>query len=126
MKIIRFEDFKYIPASHEDPNDPGCVKKVLLASNDLVFGQVQMINWAKIPTRRSFAPHLHQDMQEIFIILSGKIKIKVDSEEDFLERGDAIVVEIGKVHQMENVSDVDAEYLALGISTQKGGKTVNI
>lgn len=124
MKIIKAKNTKFIPASHEDPNNPGALKKVLLTNNDLVFGQVMMINWAKIPVGRTFTPHLHQDMQEVFIILSGKVKIKVGNDEDSLEKGDAVVVEIGKVHQMENFSEEEVDYIALGISTQKGGETV--
>ena len=124
MKIIRLNKLNYEPSSHEDPKSPGALKKVMLAKDDLVPGRVQMINWAKIPARKSFAGHYHEDMEEIFIILSGKVKITVGKEKEVVERGDLVVVPASMVHIMENLTDDDVEYLAIGVSGQKGGKTV--
>lgn len=86
MKIIRFNSLDYTAASHEDPVDPGALKKVLLKWDDLPAGRWQMINWAKIPHGKSFAPHFHEAMVEIFIILSGQVKAKVDQKEEVLEK----------------------------------------
>jgi len=124
MKIIRFDKIKYIPASHENPKDPGVLKKILANKKDLLTGQLQMINWAKLLPNKTFVSHYHQDMQEIFIILSGQAKFIIDEEEKTVKRGDVIIVPIKKLHSMKNKTNKEIEYIVMGIATNKGGKTV--
>lgn len=124
MKIVRFKKLKYVPASHEDPKKPSVLKKVLLTNQDLIAGKIQMINWAKLPVEKTFAAHYHQDMQEIFIIITGRAKMITDDEEIIVEKGDTVVVPVGAIHAMTNLGKVDVEYLAIGVSWQKGGQTV--
>lgn len=126
MKIVKFKDLDFIPASHEDPKDPGALKKVLLKRDDIPAGRIQMINWAKIPKGKSFAPHFHEKMIEVFIIMSGKVKVKIDKEEQILEKGDMVIAKEGQTHTMTNLSDEDVDYFAMGVITSEGGKTVNI
>ncbi len=126
MKIIKFQDLEFIPASHENSNNPGALKKVLLKRDDLPAGRIQMINWAKIPKGKSFAPHYHESMIEVFIMISGKVKAKIDDEEDILEKGDMVIAKEGQIHTMTNLSDEDVEYFAMGIVTAEGGKSVNV
>lgn len=126
MHIIRFKDKEYIPSSHEDFETPGVLKKILIKREDLINGQLQMINRARLLPGRSFNKHYHEDMEEIFIMLNGKVKIIVDNEEDYLQEGDTIIVPVGKTHQMINETDKDIYYLAIGVSTDKKGKTVRV
>lgn len=126
MKIVRFADLSFIPASHEDPKDPGALKKILLKKDDLPEGRIQMVNWAKIPKGKTFAAHYHEKMFEIFIILSGKVRVKIDQDEETLEKGDMVVVKEGQVHEFESVSNEDVDYLAMGVTTSENGKTINI
>lgn len=124
MKIIRFQKLKFIPASHENKKSPGVWKKVLFEKEDFVKGPIPMINWAKLPVAKAFEPHYHQDMQEVFIIIKGRAKIKIEKEEAILKKGDAVMIPIAKVHTMENVGREAVEYLVIGISLNKGGKTI--
>jgi mannose-6-phosphate isomerase-like protein (cupin superfamily) len=124
MKIIRSGQSQFIPASHENPKSPGVLKKVLLQQDDLVDGKVQIINWAFLPVAKSFRAHYHEDMEEIFIILKGMAMISIDKEEAVLEKEDVVVVPIGKVHEMRNIGEEEVEYIVVGISEGKGGKTV--
>jgi mannose-6-phosphate isomerase-like protein (cupin superfamily) len=126
MTIIRGSKIDYVPASHENPNDPGVLKKVLAKRNDLIKGRMQMINWAYLPVGKEFEPHYHEDMQEVFIILSGKVRIHVDDDSDELRKGDAVIIPVRAIHQMKNISDEAVEYIALGISTESGGQTINV
>lgn len=126
MKIIRFDDLQFVPASHEDPQNPGVLKKVLLKKEDLLAGRIEMVNWAKLPVGRSFKPHYHEDMEEVFIILNGQAKIKIGNEEEILNEGDAVIIPMGKIHGMENISQEDVDYIALGVSLEKGGRTINV
>ena len=59
MQIVRGDEIEYTPASHEDPADPGVFKRVLATKFDLLVGLVQMVNWARLPTGKSFRKHFH-------------------------------------------------------------------
>lgn len=124
MNIIRSHEREYIPASHENPDAPGVLKKVLLRRDELIQGGVQMINWALLPRGNAFQPHYHEDMEEIFIIIKGTARITIDNEEEMLSAGDTVVIPVRSVHVMEAAGEDDVEYIALGISQGKGGKTV--
>lgn len=127
MKKIVFRDLPFIPASHEDPKDPGALKKILFDKMDFSRnGKIQMVNWAILKKGKSFAPHYHEDMDEVFIIISGKVRMRVDKEEEMLGKGDAVLVPIRAIHQMKNIGEMDVNYLVIGISLGKGGKTVTI
>lgn len=124
MKIIRGSDISFVPASHEDPSNPGVLKRVLASRDELIDGRIQMINWARLPARSAFQLHFHEDMEEFFIILSGKVEMTVNGQANNLTAGDAILIAPREVHTMRNLTDEDLDYIVLGISTEEGGKTV--
>ena len=126
MHIIRSSELQYIPATHEDQQNPGSLKKVLAKRADIEDGSIQMINWALLPAGKSFEAHYHQDMEEVFIILSGKVEITIEKELETLTKGDLVIIPIKAVHQMENIGEVDVEYIAIGISKKGKGKTVSV
>jgi len=124
LQIIRSNDIDFVPAGHEDPKNPGVWKKVLFRKVDLQAGRVQMINWARLPPGNTFAPHYHEDMQEVFVIIQGTAEATVSGEAVTLQPGDAILIDAREVHEMSNPGSGDVEYLALGISSGTGGRTV--
>ena len=124
MKTITSATLPFVPAAHENPLSPGVLKKVLLEKADLQPGRIQMVNWASLAVGRQFARHYHEDMQEIFIIVQGEAEITVGTETVTLHRGDAVVIDPREVHQMQNAGTEVVEYLAIGITSQAGGKTV--
>jgi mannose-6-phosphate isomerase-like protein (cupin superfamily) len=130
MKVIRSADKTYVPASHENPLAPGVWKKVLFARDELQpgavlqSGNVQMINWARLPAGSNFAAHYHEDMQEVFIIVAGEAEMAVSGETMVLGRGDAIAIDAREVHVMSNRGSVDVEYVVVGITGNRGGKTI--
>ena len=124
MKIVRWKDSEFIAASHEAQSSPGALKKVLVSRPDISGDTVQMVNWARLPKGRGFNAHYHEDMQELFVIINGRVRLIVDGQEHTLEAGDAVLIEAGAVHRMENISRHDVDYLVLGVSSGKGGKTV--
>jgi quercetin dioxygenase-like cupin family protein len=113
-----------VPASHEDPVDPGVLKQILFRRENLEPGRIQMINWSTLLPGRSFRGHYHEDMDEIFIILNGKVEISVGEEKETLGKGDAVVIPEGSVHVMKNLTDNEASYIAIGIARNRGGRTV--
>ena len=124
MRIIRGSAIQFIPASHEDQERPGVLKRVLATRDELIDGRVQMINWASLPAGSAFRSHYHEDMEEVFIILTGKVEMTVDGVANELSTGDAIVVAPHEIHAMRNLTDSDLEYIVMGISTGQGGKTI--
>lgn len=124
MKVIRFQSINYKPASHEDPNDPGVYKKILVKRNAIQDGHLQMINWAKIPVGKSFAKHYHQDLQEVFIIISGMGHIVVDDQQAELKPGDVVVIDPHEKHSMKNTGEDLLEYIVIGVAVGQEGKTV--
>ena len=126
MKIIKNNDSEFVPASHENPLDPGCLKKVLLKRDDIDPGQIQMINWSLLLKNKSFEKHYHEDMLEIFIIISNQATIFVDDKKEIMTKGDTVIVNPKEVHQMINETDIDTEYLAIGIALGTTGKTINV
>jgi mannose-6-phosphate isomerase-like protein (cupin superfamily) len=124
MKIIRFSDETFTPASHENPASPGVLKKVLVKKADLQPGSLQMINWAVMPIGKQFAKHYHEDMQEAFVIMQGSAEITVDGETAVLNAGDTVLIAAREVHQMQNICNREVTYLALGVASGAGGRTV--
>ncbi len=124
MKIIRLHNVPRVPASHEDSADPGVLKQVLFRRDDLASGRIQMINWSTLLPGKSFRPHYHEAMDEVFIILDGEVEITIGDETQRLGKGDAVVVPENAVHSMRNLTDREVPYIALGIARREGGKTV--
>ena len=112
------------PASHEDARNPGSLKRVLFRKDELSSGHVQMVNWACLPASKSFRIHYHQDMDEIFVIITGEVEITVADERAALGPGDAVLIPMKAAHRMVNTGSVDVEYIVIGISRGTGGKTV--
>ena len=124
MHVIRGNEIEFEAASHEDPKNPGVIKRVLARNKDLIKGQVQMVNWARLPKGKSFQPHYHEDMQEVFILMGGPVAMFVNGHSVELNQGDAILVDPGEIHRMTNLSKTDVDYIVFGISTGEGGETV--
>lgn len=115
----------YVAASHEDPADPGSLKRVLFTLKDFPKSHIlQMINWAKIEPGKSFRTHYHEDMDEVFIIMKGSATILVDGMAEAVGVGDAMLITAGSRHRMENRSDSVVEYLVIGVSQDNDGKTI--
>lgn len=124
MKIIRSKDMQFVPASHEDPKNPGVLKKVIVKKDDVIQGHLQMVNWSLQKTGKSIESHYHENLDEIYIILSGRGEITVDGETEIVEKGDTIIIPHGAVHTMQNQGTEDIEFIALGIAGDRDGKTV--
>ncbi|MCA9057790.1 MAG: cupin domain-containing protein [Planctomycetaceae bacterium] len=126
MQYISSAASPFVPASHEDPRNPGVLKRVIATATQLQYGQVQMLNWASLPAGRSFQPHYHEDMQEVFVLLTGQVQMTVNGQCVEMNAGDTVIVEPREVHVMTNSGDAPAEYLVFGISSGQGGRTINI
>jgi mannose-6-phosphate isomerase-like protein (cupin superfamily) len=126
MKVIKTVNITFVPASHEDLQDPGVLKKVLFKREEITSGWIQMINWCKLLPKRSFEAHFHETMDEIFIITNGRVLMKAGDESVELSSGDAVYIPEKTIHTMDNLHSSTTEYIAIGIAKKEGGKSVNV
>jgi mannose-6-phosphate isomerase-like protein (cupin superfamily) len=63
-------------------------------------------------------------MQEVFVMISGRVEMRVGDQRRDLGPGDTVIVDAGEVHQMTNSGDESAEYIVFGISSGRGGRTI--
>jgi len=124
MRYVAADSQNFVPASHEDPRNPGVLKRVIATQADLLCGQVMMVNWSRLPGNSAFQSHYHEDMQEVFVLISGYVRMTVDQQTVELRSGDTIIVEPREIHSMQNLQQSAAEYLVFGVSTESGGETV--
>lgn len=115
MRIIHLSDIPKVPASHEDPKVPGVLKQVLLRRDDIPTGRIQMVNWATLLPGRSFQPHEHRSMEEIYIMLSGTAILYIEKKEAVVRKGDTVVIPSKTVHSMTNTGSEPIEYIVIGV-----------
>jgi quercetin dioxygenase-like cupin family protein len=126
MNLIHLKDLEFIPASHENPKLPAVFKKLLYRLDPLSPRFLQMVNWANLRVGASFRPHFHQDMEEIFILLRGKARMRIEQEQAEVNSESVVVIPAGKIHELTNIGQEEVEYIVIGASQGKGGKTVVI
>jgi len=124
MKIVSGNKTAYIPASHEDRDHPQVWKKVLATKLDIPKGQLQMVNWAKLPVGKQFQKHYHEDMHEVFVMVQGKSEMIIENKKFQLTVGDAVIVQPHEVHLMKNCGTEEVLYVVFGIATGNDGKTI--
>jgi mannose-6-phosphate isomerase-like protein (cupin superfamily) len=124
VRFIPANNRPFVPASHEDPERPGVYRRMIVARDELLDGRVQMINWAHLPIGHSFRAHYHEDMEETFVIITGRCEMKVENTSYQLAPGDAIVVAAGEIHSMHNRGDEPVDYLVVGVAQGQNGRTV--
>jgi quercetin dioxygenase-like cupin family protein len=108
-------------------------KQVLFSWDKFPFpidGKLSMFNYAELAPGGWFSQHHHGGdgpgvgMAEVFYILSGEAKFKVNGKEHDVSSGTLVLLERDEVHSMKNKSDTKpVEYVVFGISNG-GGTTV--
>jgi quercetin dioxygenase-like cupin family protein len=124
IQIIRNQQIPFKPASHEDPNNPGAIKKVLLDRGYNLKGILCMVNWARMEVGHHFKAHYHEDMTEVFIIITGIAEISGTNYNEQVTEGDCIIVPMQTVHSMKNIGNTLLEYIVFGLANQGSGQTV--
>lgn len=124
MKIVRGIEVPQQTVAHESAATPSILKQVLATKNDLVPGQVMMINWSTLLPNGGFQSHYHEDMQEVFVIMSGRVEMTISDTAYELATGDAAIIDPKEIHSMKNLEAAPASFLVFGISQETGGKTV--
>jgi len=116
MKKISQKAIKWEPATHEDPNDPGVLKKVIVNHGEVdSASKLMMINLCMVPVGKTHKAHSHDTMEEIFYFTEGTGEVKIDNEIEKVGAGDRIIVPAKSIHQVKNLGNAELLYIGIGI-----------
>ena len=117
MKKVNQKDRDWEPGSHEDPQNPGVYKKVLVRRKEAdPKSKLMMFQLCKIPTKTTHVAHSHPTMDEIFYFTEGSGEIEVDGQKEKVVSGDRIIVPAGQVHQITNTGKIELKFMGLGVA----------
>jgi mannose-6-phosphate isomerase-like protein (cupin superfamily) len=71
----------------------------------------QSLAEARLPAGASTTPHYHPQTEEIYYILSGQGRMRIDAETSAVGPGDAVAIPPGRTHQITNVGDQPLVFL---------------
>jgi mannose-6-phosphate isomerase-like protein (cupin superfamily) len=88
----------------------GLVSRALLGGRDLPETRMT-VTWVEVAPGSEQRPHSHAP-EQVYVIVRGRGKIKVGSEERVVMEGDLIHIPPGTVHGIENPSDEVLTYVS--------------
>jgi uncharacterized cupin superfamily protein len=82
-------------------------------------------NWAfvdhlLIPAQSSVGRHYHQGVDEVYFVIKGKGRVRVNDEFADIAYGDAVPVRTGEIHSFEGAAPDGLEMVVYGIALEKG------
>lgn len=117
MKKINVSERVWEPAMHEDPKDPGVLKKVIVRHEEVSpTSKLMMINLSKVPVGKTHKAHSHKSMEEIFYFTEGEGEVRIEEEIETVGPGDRVIVPATSVHQVKNTGESELKYIGIGIS----------
>ena len=99
----------------KDPDDPG--------KEGAVMTHIDSFSRAYIESRCESVPTTHDDIQEVFYIVSGEGMLTAGGEKRHTREGDGIIVPPGVTHSLKNELDEPLELLILVESVSEGAET---
>jgi mannose-6-phosphate isomerase-like protein (cupin superfamily) len=82
-------------------------------------------NWAYVdhyvvPAGASIGAHVHNGVEEVYLVIAGEGAAKVNDETAPLKKGDAVPIKVKDVHSFENTGTADLEFIVYGVALEKG------
>jgi quercetin dioxygenase-like cupin family protein len=105
-RVLRSADAHWRPS-----NQMGVLNTDL--AKQLEAGSLGARLWRLAPGQAS-TWHRHRQEEELYLVLEGKGRVRVDEERLTLAAGDALLVEPGSMRQVFNDTDADALWLVVG------------
>jgi len=110
MKVIKIDDLPgWVPPNHYDM----FVRSIAGPSMGAKAINAGLARFE--PTGRA-DPHVHENAEQLFIVLKGKMMMKTEKEEVELGVGQAALVLPGEVHENYNLSEGITEYLTITVN----------
>ncbi|MEX2028199.1 MAG: cupin domain-containing protein [Candidatus Curtissbacteria bacterium] len=117
IKKVNQDERNWEPAAHEDPEDPGVWKKVIVKHDEVdPQSKLMMINLCKVPVDKTHKAHSHETMEEIFYFTDGVGEVRINDEFVEVSAGDRIIIPAKSVHQVKNTGKDELLYIGLGIA----------
>ena len=91
-----------------------------LFAHDVFATNFGFVDHAFVPPGRSVGYHRHDAIQEVYVIIDGSGRMKVDDEVGDVTRGDCIPNRIPGSHRIINHTDAPMEYLNFAVFLNKG------
>jgi mannose-6-phosphate isomerase-like protein (cupin superfamily) len=89
--------------------DSSEIREILAPRNSSIKNQ--SLAEARVLPGKSTEEHIHPKTEEIYYILNGKGRIRIDGEERDVIPGDGIAITPGMRHKVWNTGDVDLVFL---------------
>jgi mannose-6-phosphate isomerase-like protein (cupin superfamily) len=96
----------------------GTVRIVNILENAELYGKGRLFGVSIIPVGGSIGQHTHEGDFETYYILKGKARVNDNGTVAELGPGDMTQCADGHFHSIENIGDVDLEYLAVILYTR--------
>ncbi|MFB3778758.1 MAG: cupin domain-containing protein [Bryobacteraceae bacterium] len=82
-------------------------------------------NWAYVdyyvvPPGASIGPHVHNGVEEVYLVIAGEGSTQVNDESAPLKKGDAVPIRVKDVHSFANTGSTDLEFVVYGVALEKG------
>ena len=117
MKKVNEDNLWWEAAAHEDADDPGVLKKVIVSHDDVdPKSKLMMVNMSRVPVGKTHKLHSHESMEEIFYFTDGQGEVKVGDEIEPVKAGDRVIVPAGSLHSVKNTGSGELKYIGIGIS----------
>jgi mannose-6-phosphate isomerase-like protein (cupin superfamily) len=104
-----------------EPNLKGgrdTVRIIHILEKDRMFGKGRLFGVSIIPVGGSIGRHTHEGDFETYYILRGRARVNDNGDVAELGPGDMTQCADGQFHSIENIGDVDLEYLAVILYTR--------
>ena len=86
--------------------------------------EVFYTNWSYVdhlvlPAGASEGAHRHEGVEELYYVVNGSGRVRINAESAEIRKGDAVPVLLNEVHSFANTGDSDLELLIVGVARQK-------
>jgi mannose-6-phosphate isomerase-like protein (cupin superfamily) len=111
--MIRRANEMNVVVNHEMRGGRGDAKLTHVYSGEELKGNSRLCSVITLEPGASIGHHVHDNEEEIYYILKGKGLVMDDGEPVEVNVGDAILTRDGAGHSIENIGDVDLEFMAI-------------
>lgn len=92
---------------------PGTVIRMPLLQPEEFFGKGRVFNRMCLPVGSGIGSHVHEGEQELYYILKGIGEYNDNGTLTQVGPGDLTICPAGEQHGIQNIGDVDLEFIAL-------------
>lgn len=110
MKIIKKSNNTFI---REDAHGGSGGRKLLLDDNEVK--NIQGMTHGFLPAGATFAWHMHEDLNEVMLVLKGEGTVRDEDGTYPYAPGDVFVFPNGVFHEIQNSSNEEHEYIFVRI-----------